>query len=245
MPQMVTAEAKSLGALSRVRVGAGTMQVAVCQPQTGCETKAIVVLMYPRSGMDGFPQRIARELASHGFATLVPDITHRLPDEIPFRDRKGLLRDEEILEDVGALLARVEESDHGNLPRFVLGHCMGGRNALLAASVYAFSGVVVFYGGEMFEAWGGVKSPVTRLEDIRCPVLGFFGGKDKNPSPTDVELIRQELLRAEIMHQFTTYPEVGHAFQQNAQRSAEERRAADESTTHMLEFFSKISETPR
>ena len=218
-------------------VGDSVMGVHVFGPNSTQLIKAVIVLMFPRSGMDGFPQRIAHELAENGFVVFVPDITHRAPGDVPIRDRKRLLTDDGVIEDIGAVLSLVEKSASRDKPRFIMGHCMGGRNALLGASVYDFAGVVTLYGGEMFDAWGGSTTPFMRLQNIKCPVLGFFGGKDKNPSPADAERIDQELSRADIEHRFETYENVGHAFQQNAARSPEERQAADDSTRKVIGFL--------
>ncbi len=213
------------------------MDVHVFAPDNNQEIKAVIVLMFPRSGMDGFPQRIAQGLSDSGFLVYIPDITHRAPEDVPIRDRKRLLTDAGIIEDVGAVLSIVENSVFADRTRFIMGHCMGGRNALLAASVYDFAGAAIFYGGEMFDAWGGSTTPFMRLQNIRCPIVGYFGGRDKNPSPADVEKMDQELSRANVVHNFVTYEDVGHAFQQNAGRSPEERRAADDSTGKMISFF--------
>jgi carboxymethylenebutenolidase len=218
-------------------VGDSFMVVHVYGPDFRQEIKAVIVLMFPRSGMDGFPQRIANGLSQHGFVVLVPDITHRVPNDVPIRDRKRLLTDVGVIEDVGAVISIVESSAWKDKPRFIMGHCMGGRNALLGASIFDFAGVVTFYGGEMFDAWGGAITPFSRLQNIKCPILGFFGGNDKNPSPADAEEIKQELLRARVEHRFETYKDVGHAFQQNAGRSPEERQAADDSTGKMIGFL--------
>ena len=179
-------------------VGDSVMGVHVFGPNSTQLIKAVIVLMFPRSGMDGFPQRIAHELAESGFVIFVPDITHRAPGDGPIRDRKRLLTDDGVIEDIGAVLSLVEKSASRDKPRFIMGHCMGGRNALLGASVYDFAGVVTLYGGEMFDAWGGSTTPFMRLQNIK---------------------------------------NVGHAFQQNAARSPEERQAADDSTRKVIGFL--------
>ncbi len=43
-------------------------------------------------------------------------------------------------------------------------------------------------GGGMFTHWGeGTPTPFELIGSIRCPVYGFFGDLDPNPSPTDVD----------------------------------------------------------
>lgn len=233
----------ALQTLLTIDVDGSTMDVHVFARSRPHEASGLVVLMYPRSGMDGFPQRVAHQLCEHDYAVFVPDITHRISADIPFRDRKRLLTDQGIMDDIGVLLAQIDASGLRDRPRFIMGHCMGGRNALLGASRYPFAGALCFYGGEMFEGWGCDEAPFSRLHRIRCPVLGFFGANDKNPSPGDVARIDEELTRAGIPHRFKTYPDVGHAFQQNADRSPQERRAADDSTAQALAFMAELTAT--
>lgn len=93
----------------------------------------------------------------------------------------------------------------------------------------------------MFEAWGSETTPAMRLRNIRCPVLAFFGANDRNPSPADAARIGRELTRAGVEHQFFTYENVGHAFQQNASRSPEEGHAAQDSNEKALAYLHAIT----
>ena len=49
-------------------------------------------------------------------------------------------------------------------------------------------------------------------ESIACPVIGFFGLDDTNPSPADVDTIDAELTRHGKAHEFHRYAGAGHAF---------------------------------
>jgi carboxymethylenebutenolidase len=118
---------------------------------------------------------------------------------------------------------------------------MGGRHAFLGAScIPEIAGAIAYYSADMFEAWGGATSPFDLLDRIRCPVIGFFGGKDRNPAPVDVDRIEERLSANGIEHVFHRYPDVGHAFQQNAARSPEEQRAAADSSAKTMEFLRAV-----
>ena len=222
--------------VERVSVDGSLMDVHVYEPAQR-EAAPVIVLMYPRSGLDGFPQRIAAAFAAEGFRVAVPEISHRQNPVIPIRDRKQFLKDAEIVADIRATLAFLSP---GNAA-FIMGHCMGGRHALLGAScIPEIAGAIAYYSADMFEAWGGSATPFDLLENIRCPVIGFFGAKDRNPSPEDVDKIKQRLSANGIEHVFHRYPDVGHAFQQNAARSPEEQRAAADSSAKTIEFLRAI-----
>jgi carboxymethylenebutenolidase len=209
-----------------------------CTGQVDDAMRPLVVLMFPRSGMDGFPQRVAAWLGHNGCGVVIPDITWRQADK-PVRERKKYLKDPEIVADIQATLGMIAEWRGAHSKRlFIMGHCMGGRNAFLGATVSdRFDGSIVFYGGDIFVGWGGAVAPIERLSGLACPLLGFSGGKDTNPSPADMERLDNELTARRIPHRVHIYPEVGHAFQQHADRSPEERAAADDSCARTLIFI--------
>lgn len=235
------AETGSRVATVRVDTGDGLMDVYIEEPVGGIRG-AQVVLMFPRSGMDGFPQRISAWLAANGHGVVIPDITYRCPEDMPIRDRKEHLKDDEIVHDVSSLLKFLERCDCGlRRPLAIMGHCMGGRHAMLGAGSFSeFEGAIVYYGGDMLEGWGRTISPFDLLPGAKCPLIGFFGGKDKNPSPADVDRLEHRLAELGIRHAIHRYPDVGHAFQQNADRSPEERRAASDSSERTLGFLTAL-----
>lgn len=222
--------------IERVAVAGSLMDVHLYEPAQRAAAP-LILLMYPRSGLDGFPQRIATAFAGEGFRVAIPEISHRQDPEIPIRDRKQFLKDAEIVDDMRATISFCGPGSGV----FIMGHCMGGRHAFLGAScISGISGALPFYSADMFDAWGGTVPPFDLLDDIRCPVIGFFGGKDRNPAPADVDKMTERLSRNNVEHVFHRYPDVGHAFQQNAARSPEEQKAADDSNRKAIEFMRKV-----
>ena len=61
---------------------------------------------------------------------------------------------------------------------------------------------------------GENNPPAIKLApNIKCPVIGFFGNDDQNPSPEDVNDYRRALTDAGVEHEFHHYDYDGHAFQ--------------------------------
>ena len=122
-----------------------------------------------------------------------------------------------------------------------MGHCMGGRVALLAAgSIPDFRAAIVYYGGSVEKSWGDSPAPMQRLRNIRCPVIGFFGDKDVHPSPEIVNQIDAELTKHGVEHDFHRYADAGHGFQNPARITPEERQAAADSWSKTLSFLNKV-----
>jgi carboxymethylenebutenolidase len=223
--------------IERVAVDGSQMDIHVYEPAQG-KAAPLIILMYPRSGLDGFPQRIAAVFAADGYRVAIPEISHRQDPQVPIRDRKQFLKDAEIVADVRATIAALGAGDGV----FIMGHCMGGRHAFLGAScIPELAGAIAYYSADMFEAWGGSASPYDLLGNVKCPVIGFFGGKDRNPGPADVDKIAAKLSEHQVHYDFHRYPDVGHAFQQNAARSPEEQKAADDSTAKTLAFLQRVT----
>jgi carboxymethylenebutenolidase len=78
--------------------------------------------------------------------------------------------------------------------------------------------------------------PIELAGNIKCPVIGFFGSLDQNPSPEDVNVIDAALTKAGVEHTFHRYEGANHAFQdQFGQRH--HPQAAEDAWQKALAFF--------
>ena len=230
-----------MATMMQMRVQNSTMDVYVDGP-TRSEPGPAIVLMYHRGGIDDFTKFVVQRLVGAGYLVAAPEISHRCPQDIPIADRKALLKDAEIVTDIAATLDYLRSRHDVAADQIaIMGHCMGGRLALLAAgSIPDFRAAIVYYGGSVEKSWGDGPPPLQRLRNIRCPVIGFFGDKDAHPSPEIVNQIDAELTKHGVKHDFHRYPNVGHGFQNPARVTPEERHAAADSWSKTLAFLRKV-----
>lgn len=212
------------------------MEVQVRVPE-GKGPFPVMLLMYHRGGYDKFTQNRIETLAAEGFFTVAPDIFYRAPKDA--ENRKDFLTDADTVAAIRAADAYAEKHPQAAKGKTaIIGHCMGGRVCLLGASnLPNLKAAAVFYGGGVFVPWGQGPTPAEGLGNIRCPVIGFFGNLDNNPSPEDVDKIDAILTKHNVSHVFHRYPEVGHGFQQGAMRGEPAAQAASDDAWSRMKTF--------
>lgn len=225
--------------METIVVGGSPMDVLYDGPADS-KARPGILLMYHRGGFDDFTALVVKTLVDAGYRVAVPDVSHRTSRDVPMKDRKQYFKDAEVIADMKAgyefLKARPEVLG-GSIT--LMGHCMGGRMAFLGGgAIPGFSALVVFYGGGVLLPWGeGPQTPFDLLKNIRCPVIGFSGGQDTNPSPEHMRQISAELKKHGVKHDFHLYPDVGHGFQNPAHGSPEEQAAAKDSWEKVLKYL--------
>lgn len=173
----------------------------------------VVLIAQHRGGVDEQIQDAVHRLHRDGYIVAAPELFHRQAADTDLSQRTSLLLDDEILADLNATLAHLKGLPVLLGPIGIAGFCMGGRVAYLAAGAMPeLKAAVVFYGGNTMKALGDGPSPFARSANIQCPVLGFFGADDTNPSPADVQALSAELTRLGKWHEFHSYRDAGHAF---------------------------------
>ncbi|MBM3924542.1 MAG: dienelactone hydrolase family protein [SAR202 cluster bacterium] len=217
-------------------VGGNAMRVYAAVPSSDGPHPAVVVIHHG-AGVDGFTQDVVNRLWREGYAAVAPDLFHRQPERLPEGKRRiDLLKDSEIIADVNATVSYLRNAGAGKVG--IVGFCMGGRVVYLAAGASKdFSAGACFYGGNIFKPWGGDgPTPFDRTKSVACPIIGFFGKDDPNPTPADVDKISKELTKHGKEHRFYSYTGAGHAFQ-NFLADSYRERAAKDSWGKMLRFF--------
>lgn len=211
----------------RMDVDGSPMRLYVGMPSLGRAFPAVIVIHHG-PGVEKFIEDRVENLARQGYLAIAPDLYHRQTsaaagvssaaagvseDGDPLA-RIGRLRDPEVINDVNAAVnyaRRLKDTQLGDVG--IIGFCMGGRVAyLMAASKPVFKAAAVFYGGDIMKAWGNGPTPFELTPYIHCPILGFFGAEDANPSPADVDKIAAQLDRYRKTYEFHRYPEAGHGF---------------------------------
>ncbi|MBI3043674.1 MAG: dienelactone hydrolase family protein [Betaproteobacteria bacterium] len=221
------------------------MRVYIGVPD-GAPRRVGILVAQHGPGVDGFIQDVVNRLFRQGYVAAAPELFHRQPAQIPEgTTRVGLLKDDEIIADMNATLAHMKGLKEVSVgPIGIVGFCMGGRvSYLIATASSELKACAVFYGGNMFKQWGSLPTPFDRTRDIGCPVIGFYGNEDTNPSPDDVNKIDAELTRLGKPHEFHRYNGAAHAFQNFLDASRYRERAARGSWSEMLAFFAQYLRT--
>jgi carboxymethylenebutenolidase len=206
-----------------------------------------VVIIPDVWGVSDLYRRVAERLANEGFATLVVD-------QYRYTGREGLtpatvlpfiagLTDGDVLRAVQDAIDALAASP-GVAGRKVglVGFCMGGQYALLAAcTCKGLSAVAPFYGMVRYEA--GLdpakkpRQPLDAIRDLSCPLLGLYGAEDALIPVADVEELKRRLAQTRHAHEVRLYPGAGHAFLNDTRPDAYRPEAAADAWSRLVPFL--------
>lgn len=177
-----------------------------------------VVITFHRGGLDDITNWMVDNAAAAGFATIAPNHYHVLPPGADIEERTKYITDEQMTLDVKTGAEWLTAQPNVDSRRLALmGTCMGGRTTLVGLETYPdlWKCGCIWYGGNSFKPLkGAMPAPASpeRIQQIACPIMGFFGDKDANPSPADVDKLDALLTAAGKRHEFHRYADAGHGF---------------------------------
>lgn len=200
-------------------------------PESGSGPGVIVIQEW--WGLVPHIKEVADRFAAAGYVALAPDLykgeTTTSPDEAG-----RLFMALNIDQSAQDLQAAVDFLlNHGTVTSqklAVVGFCMGGQLALLAATVSNnISAVVDFYG-----IHPNVHPDFSKLS---APVLGIFGEKDSFVTPEAVQQLEQQIKQAGGTIETHTYPNAEHAFFNNTRPEVYNSEAAKDAWNRTIEFL--------
>ncbi len=221
------------------------MEVFIFEPEGAGPHPGIVLCQHIPVGHTGvendtFTLKTAERYAENGYAVTVPFIFHWWPKEEEMQVKRDEFRDDWTIPDLNAAYAMLAGMDNVDSEKIgIVGHCWGGRVSWLGAcSNPDYKACAVFYGGRIKSVMGeGNPPPIDLAANISCPVIGFFGNDDENPSPEDVSDIGAALTKAGVEHTFYRYDGAGHAFQSFNSPDRYRPEASDDAWEKVLGFF--------
>jgi carboxymethylenebutenolidase len=229
-----------VGRVVNVDVGGSPMDIYVSEP-SGQGPFPAVLEMHHREGVDAFTQKFCDDLAEQGYIAAAPNLFHRQAGEDLTQYRK-FINDRDLLTDISASVDYLKSRGDVRADRIgLIGHCMGGHVAWLGGlTLPVFRALVVYYGGDIKKGWGeGGKAPLDLATNASCPIIGFFGKDDQNPSPADMAEFSAALDAHGKRHEFHSYAAAGHAFQNYLREEYFRPEPAGDSWDKMLAFLER------
>jgi carboxymethylenebutenolidase len=194
--------------------------------------KGGMVVIQEIFGVNHHIRAMCDRFAAIGYAVIAPQVFDRFvrdfesgytPDEIAHaRSYLGNLNFDLMMKDIEASVANLK----GVGPIGIVGYCMGGTAAFLAACrVNGLSAAVAYYGG-MIGKFADEKP--------KCPLQMHFGEKDEGIPMSTVAEIKQKQPQTDIY----TYADAPHGFACD-ERASFRKEASDLAWQRTTAFFSK------
>lgn len=183
-----------------------------------------VVVLHHMPGWDEWNREVARKLAHHGYAAVLPNLHYReapgaSPDDASAAVRAaGLTPDEQLLGDVEGSVTFLRAQTDASGKVGIIGFCSGGRQSYLAACrIPSIDAAVDCWGGRVVAKPEELTprqpvAPIDYTKDLHCPLLGLFGNEDASPSPADVDQTEAALKQHGKVYEFHRYDNAGHGF---------------------------------
>jgi carboxymethylenebutenolidase len=196
------------------------------------QPKGGIVVIQEIFGVNHHIRAMCDRFAAIGYTAIAPAVFDRFvrdfecgytPDEIAnARSYLGNLNFDNMMKDIAAAMDNVK----GAGPSGIVGYCMGGTAAFLAACrVPGFKAAVAYYGG-MIGKFADEKP--------KCPLQMHFGEKDEGIPMATVEDIKKKQPQAGTY----TYPDAPHGFSCD-ERASYRKEASDLAWKRTTDFFAK------
>jgi carboxymethylenebutenolidase len=219
---------------------------------TGDGPYPVVIVVSEIFGVHEYIRDVCRRLARAGYAAIAPAFFVRVEDPAAITDMQRVQAIvaaagyEQVMGDVSATLDWASQQLWANGEKTgVTGFCWGGKVVWQACARFAQMDAGAAWYGRLApaatatpeQAAAGQPWPVDLADDLKCPVIGLYGGQDRGIPVTSVEAMRAALQRAgQTDSTITVYPDAPHAFHADYRDSYRAADAAD-GWTKLLTFF--------
>lgn len=194
-------------------------------------------------GVHEWVKDICRRLAKAGYVALAPDLFVRAGDPSKTTDMKVVMDivkatpGDQVTSDTAASLKFLSALPYADMKRLgVTGFCWGGGATWLCCERFPqFKAGVAWYGPLKAGPYPRTP-PLDLVKDLKCPVLGLYGGQDKGIPAADIEDMRSAIKANAKQAEIIVYPDAQHGFlaDYRPQFNAE---AAKDGWAKMLAFF--------
>ena len=202
----------------------GPMPAALAEPEG--PPRGGVIVIQEAFGLTPHIVDITRRLAEAGYLAVAPAMFHRQGAPVfDYGDYASLgpvimqLTGPGIVADVEAAIAEVAARGIPASRTGIIGFCMGGSVALLAANRFSLGAAVTFYGGGVTEGRFGLPSLVEQAPDLQAPWLGLYGDLDTGIPVEQVEELRAAAATAKVSTEVVRYEGAEHGFNCDRRRA--------------------------
>jgi carboxymethylenebutenolidase len=202
-----------------------------------------VVVVQDAFGVTGHIEDVCQRLADVGWLAVAPHIYHRTGDPVlPYDDLSalgphiGALTAGGILDDLDTAFGYIGDAGFPAEGAGIVGFCMGGTIAFMAAVQRPIGAAVTFYGSGLVEGRFGFPPLIEAAPGIRAPWLGLYGDQDKGIPPEQVEHLAEAAGKAEVPTEVIRYPDAGHGFNRDGSDAYHQDSSID-AWRRMLDWF--------
>jgi len=219
----------------RIPVGDTELPGYFAKPQ-GAGPFPVVVVIEEIFGVHEYIKDTCRRFAKAGYAAIAPELYARLGDLSKMTDVGQIISqviskapDATVMSDLDKAVAYAGAHGGAATRLGVTGFCRGGRNTwLYAAHNPSLKAAVAWYGPV-----GGSPSdiqPKTATDvaaELKCPLLGLYGGKDTGIKVEDVQAAAAKAKAAGKTVEIVVYPDAPHGFHADYRPSYRQADAED------------------
>jgi carboxymethylenebutenolidase len=231
---------------TQVPVPGGSLPAYFARPAKGTHFP-IILVNEEIFGVHEHIKDLCRRLAKAGYLAVATEYYARIGDLSKMTDVKQIISDVISKEPDAQYMADLDSTldwagrNKGDIHRVgVTGFCRGGRQTWLYAAHNPHLKAAVAWYGPLLGDKTAIQ-PATAMDyadQIKCPLLGLYGGQDQGISVDSVKAAEAKAKAAHKTVDIVIYPDAPHGFNADY-RPSYRKDAAEDGWKRMLAWFKK------
>jgi carboxymethylenebutenolidase len=236
---------------TKIPTSSGDLPAYYARPAKGTHF-AVVIVIEEIFGVHEHIADICRRLAKAGYLAVATEYYARIADLSKMTDGATIFKevinkapDAQFLSDVDATITWAGKNK-GDLAHVgVTGFCRGGRQTWLIAENNKRVKAAVAWYGPVLGATSDIqpKTATDGADQLKCPLLGLYGGQDASIKMDDVHAAEAKAKAAHKTVEIVIYPDAPHGFNADY-RPSYRKDAAEDGWKRMLAWFAKYGAKP-
>ncbi|MBX5452702.1 MAG: dienelactone hydrolase family protein [Acidobacteriia bacterium] len=243
--QMIHTDTVGLNAgETQIPTDAGQLPAYYAKP-VGSGPFPIVLVIEEIFGVHEYIKDVCRRLAKEGYFAVAPELYARIADLSKYTDVQTIIReviaktpDDRLLKDLDAAVAWAANHGGDTKRLGVTGFCRGGRNTWLYAAHNPQLKAAVAWYGPVLSPTSPIqpRTPTDVAAELKCPLLGLYGGQDASIKVEDVYAAAAKAKAAGKIVEIVVYPDAPHGFHADY-RPSYRKADAEDGWRRMLAWF--------